>query len=70
MGAMPPLKRLRRPSPISLTLPDGSVRQLPAGSTGAHLAASIGPRLAQAAIAVVVDGAERDLGSALPDGAG
>jgi threonyl-tRNA synthetase len=55
--------------PISLTLPDGSVRQLPAGATGADLAASIGPRLAQAAVAVVVDGAERDLGRQLPDGA-
>ncbi len=57
------------PSLISLTLPDGSVRQVPEGTTGAQLAASIGPKLAQAAIAVVVDGSERDLGSALPDGA-
>jgi threonyl-tRNA synthetase len=58
------------PGLISITLPDGSVRQLPAGSTGSDLAASIGPRLAQAAIAVLVDGAERDLGAPLPDGAG
>jgi threonyl-tRNA synthetase len=57
------------PSLISLTLPDGSVRQVPEGTTGAQLAASIGPKLAQAAIAVVVDGTERDLGSPLPDGA-
>ena len=56
-------------SPISVVLPDGSSRQLPAGSTGADLAASIGPRLARAAIAVVADGAERDLGAVLPDGA-
>lgn len=55
--------------PISVTLPDGSVRTLPARSTGADLAAAIGPRLAQGAIAVVVDGAERDLSSPLPDGA-
>jgi threonyl-tRNA synthetase len=53
---------------ISITLPDGSVRQLPAGSTGADLAASIGPRLAQAAIAVLVGGTEQDLGASLPDG--
>ena len=57
------------PSPISVTLPDGQTRELPAGSTGADLAAAIGPRLAQAAIAVVANGAERDLGSVLPDGA-
>jgi threonyl-tRNA synthetase len=56
-------------SSISVVLPDGSSRRLPAGSTGADLAASIGPCLARAAIAVVVDGAERDLGAALPDGA-
>ncbi|MGH9104898.1 MAG: threonine--tRNA ligase [Acidimicrobiales bacterium] len=57
------------PGPVSVTLPDGSRRQLPAGSTGADLAAAIGPRLAEAAIAMVVDGAERDLGAPLPDGA-
>ncbi len=54
---------------ISVTLPDGSVRELPAGATGADLAASVGPRLAKAALAVSVDGAERDLGAPLPDGA-
>lgn len=55
--------------PVSVTLPDGSRRELPAGATGADLASSIGPRLAQAAVAVAVDGAERDLASPLPDGA-
>ena len=40
------------------TVPRGSCRS---GSTGADLAAAIGPRLAQAAIAVLVNGAERDL---------
>jgi threonyl-tRNA synthetase len=69
MGAMPPTGTPADASLISLTLPDGSVRQLPAGTTGAQLAASIGPKLAQAAIAVVVDGSERDLGCPLPDGA-
>jgi threonyl-tRNA synthetase len=57
------------PNLISVTLPDGSVRHLPAGSTGADLAGSIGPRLAQAAVAVLVDGAELDLGAPLTDGA-
>jgi threonyl-tRNA synthetase len=69
MGEMPTTDIPAAPSLISVTLPDGSVRRLPAGTTGAELAALIGPRLAQAAIAVVVDGAERDLQSALPDGA-
>jgi len=54
---------------ITITLPDGSARSLPAGATGAELAASIGARLAKAAVAVSVDGAERDLSVPLPDGA-
>ena len=48
-------------SVVRLTLPDGSVRELPAGSTGRHLAESIGPGLAKAALAVKVDGQIRDL---------
>ena len=66
---MPPIGTPGPESLISLTLPDGSVRRLPDGTTGAGLAASIGPRLAEAAIAVVVDGTERDLQAPLPDGA-
>jgi len=54
---------------ITITLPDGSSRSLPAGATGTTLAESIGSRLAKAAVAVVVDGQEADLGAALPDGA-
>jgi threonyl-tRNA synthetase len=53
--------------PISVNLPDGSTRQLPPGATVADLAASIGPRLADAAIAGLVNGAERDLTATLPD---
>ena len=48
-------------SVVRLTLPDGSVRALPAGSTGRQLAESIGPGLAKAALAVKVDGHVRDL---------
>ena len=48
-------------SVVRLTLPDGSVRELPAGSTGRQLAESIGPGLAKAALAVKVDGHVRDL---------
>jgi threonyl-tRNA synthetase len=54
---------------ITISLPDGSSRQLPTGATGADLAAAIGPRLARAAVAATVDGAETDLGAVLPDGA-
>jgi threonyl-tRNA synthetase len=48
-------------SEISVTLPDGSSRQVPAGSTPADVAAGISPRLAKAAIAAVVDGRPVDL---------
>ena len=54
---------------IAVTLPDGSRKELPAGSTGADLAAAIGPRLAKVALAVRVDGELRDLSRELPDGA-
>lgn len=54
---------------ITISLPDGATKQLPAGATGADLAASIGQRLAKAAVAAVVDGAEADLSGQLPDGA-
>ena len=48
-------------SVVRLTLPDGSVRELPAGATGRQLAESIGPGLAKAALAIRVDGQVRDL---------
>jgi threonyl-tRNA synthetase len=54
---------------ITVSLPDGSTRDLPTGATGADLARSIGSRLAKAAVAVAVDGEERDLGAPLPSGA-
>jgi threonyl-tRNA synthetase len=40
---------------ISVTLPDGSSRRVPAGSTPADVAAQISPGLAKAALAAVVD---------------
>ncbi len=46
---------------VSLTLPDGSVRKFDGQVSGADLAADIGPGLAKAAIAVVIDGEVRDL---------
>jgi threonyl-tRNA synthetase len=42
-------------SEISVTLPDGSSRRVPAGSTPGDVAAQISPRLARAAIAAIVD---------------
>ena len=46
---------------MKLTLPDNSVRELEKGSNGYDLAKDIGPGLAKAAIAVTVNGDQRDL---------
>ena len=54
---------------VTVSLPDGSTRQLPDGSTAADLAASVGPRLAKAAVAARIDGRLVDLAAVLPDGA-
>jgi threonyl-tRNA synthetase len=54
---------------ITVSLPDGTTRDLPEGSHVTDLAASIGPRLAKAAVAAVMDGREVDLASGLRDGA-
>ena len=48
-------------SDLRLTLPDQSVRALPAGSTGLDLARAIGPGLAKAALAIRLDGQIVDL---------
>ncbi len=53
---------------ISIRLPDGSTRQLPAGATAADLAASIGSRLSKSAVIAVVNLDERDLIAPLADG--
>ncbi|MBU6156143.1 MAG: threonine--tRNA ligase [Alphaproteobacteria bacterium] len=46
---------------MRITLPDGAVRTVTRGTTGADIAASIGPGLAKAALAVKVNGDLRDL---------
>lgn len=51
-------------SPVSLTLPDGSVRTFEGPVTGTELAADIGPGLAKAALAWKVDGEVWDLSRA------
>ncbi len=56
-------------SAVTVSLPDGSSRELPSGSTAADLAADIGPGLAKAALIAVVDGTEVDLDVPLTDGA-
>jgi threonyl-tRNA synthetase len=53
---------------LAITLPDGSRREVPAGTTVAGLAASIGRGLAKAAVIGVVNGEERDLATELADG--
>ena len=52
-------------NPVAVTLPDGSRREFPHPVTGAELAATIGPGLAKAAIAIRVDGRPRDLTSVI-----
>ena len=55
-------------STLSVTLPDGSSRELAQGATALDLAKSIGSGLAKAAVAAVVDGVETDLTAGLSDG--
>ena len=52
---------MSEPGNVTITLPDGSAKELPKGSTAGDVAASIGKGLAKAAVAATVDGAEVDL---------
>ena len=53
---------------IVVNLPDGSGKNLPSDSNGNDLAALIGPGLAKDAIAMSVNGEQRDLSDTLADG--
>ncbi len=53
---------------VHVTLPDGSPLQLPDGATGLDAARAIGPKLAEQAVLVRVDGSVRDLRLPLEDG--
>ncbi len=53
---------------MTIRLPDGSERSVTSGTTAADLAASVGSRLAKAAVIAVVNGEERDLVTPLADG--
>ena len=54
---------------ITIRLPDGSEKELPAGATTGDLAAAIGRKLAEAAVGGEVDGRLVDLDHPLTDGA-
>jgi threonyl-tRNA synthetase len=51
---------------IKLTLPDGSVREFPAGATPMEVARAVGDRLAKAAVAGELDGEIVDLRAPIP----
>ncbi len=53
---------------LTLTLPDGSQRVVPAGTLPGEVVKSIGERLLQAAVAVEIDGAIQDLATPLRKG--
>ncbi|MDB5525211.1 MAG: thrS [Rhizobium sp.] len=53
---------------ISLTFPDGSVREFAAGTTGRDVAEAISKSLAKKAVAITLDGALRDLSDPVSDG--
>jgi threonyl-tRNA synthetase len=53
---------------LTLTLPDGSERSVPAGTLPADVVRSIGERLLQAAVAVELDGEIQDLNTPLRKG--
>jgi len=53
---------------IGLTLPDGSVRSVPPGTTPLEVAAGIGPRLAKDAVGAELDGKKIDLRQPLHQG--
>jgi threonyl-tRNA synthetase len=54
---------------MKVTLPDGAELELPDGATGLDAARAIGPKLAEQAVLVRLDGEVRDLRLPLPDGA-
>src|SRR6187431_2721559 len=56
-------------SNITVSLPDGSERELADDATALDLAAAIGSGLKKAAVAAIVDGEETDLTTTLRDGA-
>jgi threonyl-tRNA synthetase len=54
--------------PVSLTFPDGSVREFAAGTTGRDVAESISKSLAKKAVAIALDGRVADLSDPVTSG--
>jgi len=54
---------------MKVTLPDRSELELPDGATGLDAARAIGPKLAEQAVVIRVNGERRDLRQPLPEGA-
>jgi threonyl-tRNA synthetase len=54
---------------LNVTLPDGNVKTVTTGSTGLDIAASIGPRLAEVALAIKVNGHLQDLAEPITEDA-
>ena len=50
---------------IKITLPDGATREYNAGVTGLEIAENISKSLAKSAVAITVDGEQRDLSDAI-----
>jgi threonyl-tRNA synthetase len=50
---------------IKITLPDGSVREFPAGVTGVEIAKSISEGLARVSLSIEVNGENWDLGRSI-----
>ena len=61
--------RLGTLPPMTVTLPDGAELELADGATGLDAARAIGPKLAEQAVLVRLDGRVQDLRLPLPDGA-
>src|SRR5437588_518889 len=57
----PRYMRLHMTRMFKIPLPDGSVKEMPEGSTPADVAAAIGPGLAKAALAAKINGEIRDI---------
>ena len=64
-GSAPATEFVRTMSEITVTLPDGSARQVAEGTSVRDVAAGISPRLAEAALAAVVDDRLVDLSTRL-----
>ena len=53
---------------VSLTFPDGSLRNYPTGTSGREVAESISKSLAKKAVAIALDGTLQDLADPMVDG--